>query len=364
MIKLNTYEVEDEYLQDLLDTCSDKSFDEIVEENNIRSKPIKSISNEEWESFEPQIKKNKLYIDEWLDTIIKPNKSAQTLKQYKSCLRQFAFWNENENDGVSFSKIKKRAFLRYQNYLLDTGMSKKTLELKRNAVSSFCNFLEIYISEDDPKYDGFKNFVKGTEIPESKNKVYEKQPVTYDVFVKVCEKLRQLKLHRLYTIWVCLFYTGKRITEILQLKMSDIKNVPKGQSYIESNPIRGKGRGKEGKIYPIRLNRYCIQALKEYSKNRIDNGSIYVFYGETPDVPLDGDSVREEFQTIISYILQRRVNPHLLRGSFATYLLNNGVSLTTVQQLLQHESVQTTSSFYDLRNKELLINDELKELGI
>lgn len=118
------------------------------------------------------------------------------------------------------------------------------------------------------------------------------------------------------------------------------------------------------KIYPIRLNRYCIQALKEYSKNRIDNGSIYVFYGETPDVPLDGDSVREEFQTIISYILQRRVNPHLLRGSFATYLLNNGVSLTTVQQLLQHESVQTTSSFYDLRNKELLINDELKELGI
>ncbi len=79
---------------------------------------------------------------------------------------------------------------------------------------------------------------------------------------------------------------------------------------------------------------------------------------------LDGDSVREEFQTIISYILQRRCNPHLLRGSFATYLLNNGVSLTTVQHLLQHQNINTTQVFYDLRNKELLVNDELKKLGI
>ncbi len=294
MIKLQTYEVEDEYLQDLLDTCADKSFNN-PEENNIRSKPIKSISNEDWKEFEPIIKKNKKYIDEWLDTIIKPNKSSQTLKQYKSCLRQFAFWNENENEGVSFARIRKRAFLRYQNYLLDTGMSKKTLELKRNAVSSFCNFLEIYIAEDDPSYEGFKNFVKGTEIPEGKAKVYDKQPVTYDEFVKVCDRLQQLKLYRLYTIWVCLFYTGKRITEILQLKMSDIRDVydefvkvcdrlqqlklyrlytiwvclfytgkriteilqlkmsdirdvPQNQSYIESSPIRGKGRGKEGSV--------------------------------------------------------------------------------------------------------------------
>ena len=363
MIKIKSYEVEDEILQELLDNCADGSF-EGLEENKIRSKPIKPISDQDWEDFNPEIKKNKRYIDEWLDTIIRPNKSAQTLKQYKSCLRQFAFWNEKENDGVSFSKIRKRAFIRYQNYLLDTGMSKKTLELKRNAVSSFCNFLEIYIAEEDGAYDGFRNFVKGTEIPEGRNKVYDKQPVTYEEFIKVCKRLKQLKTHRLYTIWICLFYTGKRITEILQLKTSDIKDIPEGHSYVESGIIRGKGRGIIGKEYTIRLNKYCIDALKEYMKHRIDNGSEYVFYGETPDVHLDGDTVRVEFSTIISSILGRRCNPHLLRGSFATYLLNNGVSLTTVQQLLKHESVETTSKSYDLRDKESLVNNELKDLNI
>lgn len=363
MLKIKSYEVEDEELQELIDNCSDGWFPN-PEENNIRSKAIPPITDKEWEEYEPAIAKNKKYIDEWLETVIKPNKSNQTFKQYKSALRQFAFWNEKENEGVSFAKIRKRTFLKYQNYLLDTGMSKKTLELKRNTVSSFCNFLEIYISEEDPTYDGFKNFVKGTEIPESRNKVYEKNPITYDEFCIVCDKLQQLKMYRLYTIWVCLFYTGKRITEILQLKMSDIKDIPEGRSYIESSAVRGKGRGKEGNVYSIRLNKYCMQALKDYIPHRKDNGSIYVFYGETPDVPLEGDMVRIEFQTIISHILKRRCNPHLLRGSFATYLLNNGISLTTVQNLLKHTDISTTSQFYDLRDKDLLANKELEDLEI
>lgn len=361
-IKFKNYEHLDPKIVELYDDLSDENYYKSSTHYD-RATGIKSITDEDWENFNPEVKKNKRYVDEWLRDIVKPNKSSQTYKQYKSCIRQFAFWNEKENDGISYAKIKKRGFLRYQNYLLETGMSKKTLELKRNAVSSFCNFLEIYISEEDDSYESFRNFVKGTEIPQGKEKVYEKKPVTIDEFEKVNDILLKSKNYRLYAIWNCLFYTGKRITEVLQLKVDDIKDIPDGKSYILSSPVRGKGKGKIGKILEIRLNKKCIEALKIYLNVRPKNDNPYLFFSGKEN-HIHQDIVRNEFSTLISTILGRRINPHLLRGSFATYLLNSGISLTTVQQLLSHESVDTTNKFYDLRDKDQLVDKELEELKL
>lgn len=360
-IKMKNYGHLDDKLQEILDDLCDETYYEPIE-NIKRSKGMKPITDEDWENFKPEVPKNKRYIDEWLRDIVKPNKSSQTYKQYKSCLRQFAFWNEHENDGISFAKIKKRGFIRYQNFLIDTGMGKKTLELKRNAVSSFCNFLEIYISEEDGSYEMFRNFVKGTEIPQGKEKVYDKKPITIKEFEKVNDVLLRTKQYRLYAIWNCLFYTGKRITEILQLKTTDIQDIPKGKTYVLSGEVRGKGKGATGKIMTIRLNKHCIDALKLYMKYRRKTDNIHIFQGKDGGY-VNQDAIREEFATIISTILGRRCNPHLLRGSFSSYLLEQGVSLTTVQQLLSHDSVDTTSRFYDLRNKQELVDEELKNLG-
>lgn len=361
-VKFRNYEHLDPETVELYDDLSDENYYKSSKHYS-RSTGITSITDQDWEDFQPEVKKNKRYIDEWLRDIVKPNKSSQTYKQYKSCIRQFAFWNEKENDGISFAKIKKRGFLRYQNYLLETGMSKKTLELKRNAVSSFCNFLEIYISEEDDSYESFRNFVKGTEIPQGKEKIYEKLPVTVEEFEKVNDILLKSKNYRLYAIWNCLFYTGKRITEVLQLKIEDVKEIPEGKSYILSGEVRSKGRGKAGKIISIRLNSKCLEALKVYLGVRPKNDNPYIFFSGK-EKHLNQDVVRNEFSTLISTILGRRINPHLLRGSFATHLLNSGVSLTAVQQLLSHESVDTTSRFYDLRSKEELVDAELENLGL
>lgn len=334
-------------------------------ENDSRAKGLDDITEEEWKKFEPEVAKNKRYIDEWLRDIVKPNKSEKTYKQYKSCIRQFAFWNEKENDGTSFHKLKKRAFVRYQNYLLSTGMSKATISLKRNAVSSFCNFLEIYISEEDDKYEAFRNFVKGTEIPQAKDKVYNKIPVTFDEFNIVKDKLLDNKKYRLYAIWVLLFYTGKRIEEVLQLKLSDIRDIPEGAKFIMSEEVRAKGHGIQGKRIQIRLNSKTIDAVRvwlPYRKSK-NKENPYIFC-DNEDKWVNSNVIRNGFTNIISPILNRRINPHLLRGSFATYLLNQGVSLTVVQQLLSHSSVETTANFYDLRRKEDLINQELENIDI
>lgn len=331
-------------------------------ENQARKKALPKITDEAWEAHEFENKKNKKYIDEWLKEVVYRSKSPATYKQYKSAIRQFAMWNEVENEGTSFHKLKKRAFLRYQNYLLELGMSKKGVEFKRNVVSSFCNFLEVYVSEEDERYESFRNFVKGTEAPSGAEKVYNKTPVTYDEFLLVKKWLLLHKRYMLHAVWTTLFYTGNRIAEVMQIRMSDIRDVPEELKFIKTGPIRGKGKGKDGKELEIRLTRECVEAIQLYiEKDRPDTDSFFVFYGRSwtgnDNEHITPDTIRQYFATVISPILNRRINPHLMRGSFATYLLEKGMQLDVVKELLNHESIETTNKFYDLRDKSAMADD-------
>lgn len=343
--------------------------DYVEKSNESRSKGLESITDEIWNNHKFEVDKNKRYVDEWLRDIIKPNKSEATYKQYKSAIRQFTMWNERENDQQAMYKFKKRAFMRYQNWLAEQGLSKKSIDFKRSVVSSYCNYLEVYISEEDDKYETFKNFVKGTESADAKASVYEKIPVTYEEFVKVNEFLLRQKKYLLHAIWTTLFYTGNRITEVMQLKLEDLKAFNKDAKVNKSQEVRGKGRGKAGKVLHIRLTKECVDAMNLYVKHKRpkeDNGSPYVFFGGSGFGNESGefvsqDTIRLYFQTIISPILGRRINPHLLRGSFATYLLSKGKSLEVVKELLNHNDISVTNKYYDLRNKSQLVDEEMDD---
>lgn len=327
-----------------------------------------NITDSEWESSASINKQNRDYVDEWLDDIIKRSKSEQTYKQYKSALRIFANWIGKH----PFYKIKKRKYIQFQNWLFDEGLSANSIKFKRSAISSFCNFLETYIAEEDLDYETFRNFVKGTEIPSAVEKVYDKQPITYEEFKKIQLKLMIKKKYMLHALITTLFYSGNRITEVLQLRVSDLyttnvvekvsrRKIPEGKQSIASGDIRAKGKGLSGKIVNIRINKDMIRTLCRYcEKYRKDTDSEYIFNGQKD--MLSQETVRTYFRTVVSEIVGRRINPHSLRGSFATYLLNKGVDIDIVRQLLNHKNIETTSKFYDLRSKEDTLDKELGKI--
>lgn len=328
-----------------------------------------NITDEQWENSVIINKQNKEYVDEWLDDIIKRSKSKQTYKQYKSALRIFTNWVGKH----PFYKIKKRKYIQFQNWLFDEGLSSNSIKFKRSAVSSFCNFLETYVSEEDLDYEMFRNFVKGTEIPSAVEKVYDKKPISYEEFKKIQLKLMIAKKYMLHALVTSLFYSGNRITEVLQLKVSDLyttntiekinrKKIQDGKQCIMSGDIRGKGKGLTGKTLNIRINKDMIRTLCRYcEKYRGDTDNEYIFNGKKD--MLSQETIGTYFRTIVSDIVGRRINPHLFRSSFATYLLDKGVDIDSVRQLLNHENIETTSKFYDLRSKDNALDKALDKIN-
>ena len=103
--------------------------------------------------------------------------------------------------------------------------------------------------------------------------------------------------------------------------------------------------------------------IKRKSFSRKDNNPALFVTSKKPHGRLGKRSIQREINKIAHRSgLNKSVFPHLLRHSMATAAINNGISITTVQRLLGHESPETTLIYADLNQD--TIKQEYKKLGV
>lgn len=290
-------------------------------------------------------------IQEFFDN--KPTLSPDTKKQYWSALRQFAYWIYQNAGDKPLYKIKKRDFTRFMSYLVNRGMSSSGLKFKKSAVSSLCVYIEDNVTDDDEmeEYSHFRNFTKAfKDIP--LNYVYEKIPISEEEYLKLLEALED-DGNYMGLAWVaCAFNCGARRGGIRQFKTECVKDgIPEGKSFVYSNQVREKGRSVDGKIVKYMLNADCVKYINLWLEHRgYDHEYIFTtkYNGE---VHMVSKSWADDLcSNVLSDILGRRINPHLFKASAVTNLLNKGKDIKVVSKLIaQHNSVETTMKFYDLR---------------
>ena len=146
-----------------------------------------------------------------------------------------------------------------------------------------------------------------------------------------------------------LYGTGLRITEMLDLKLTDID--------FENCIVRCFGKGSKERIVPI--GEYIIDSLSSYlenGRNLLINKkkvSDYLFLNKF------GDRLsRFSFFKILKELLREKgikkdVSPHSLRHSFATHMLENGADLRSIQELLGHSDIATTRIYTHITNKKV-----------
>lgn len=280
------------------------------------------------------------YLDKYLQYLqYQRNYSIDTVISYKRDIVEFLDYIEEYNlDMYDFSYEEVRKYLVYLNKKKDKN---STVSRKISSLRSFYKFLaKREIVENNP--------FSLVSLPKKEKKLprffyYNELELLFQT-----PRLDTVLGQRDRLILEMLYATGVRVSELVNIKLSDISR----------KEIRIVGKGNKERV--VRFGEYVEDILKlylsdAYNQLNLDN-SEYLFIN-SHGAQLTTRGVRYILDRVISRTtLEKNISPHMLRHSFATHLLNEGCDILTVQELLGHESLTATSIYTHVTN------DRLKEV--
>lgn len=143
-------------------------------------------------------------------------------------------------------------------------------------------------------------------------------------------------------IFITLYACGLRVSELVNLKISDIDS--KRMLILIKDSKGGKDR------YVVLSQKHLLLLRKYYIAEKI-KPSLYLFPGKYHDKPMTPRPLQSMFSRIrINSTLNKKITPHTLRHSYATHMLEDGVDIRKIQMLLGHNSLRTTAGYLHIVN--------------
>ena len=146
--------------------------------------------------------------------------------------------------------------------------------------------------------------------------------------------------HRNRAIIEMLYGSGLRVSELVNLRLSDI--------YLTEGYMRITGKGSKQRLVPISsvATKWFTYWLEDRSKLDIKPQAKDIAFLNRYGRQLTRAMIFTIIKTLAHQAgIQKTISPHTLRHSFATHLLQNGADLRIIQQLLGHESITTTEIY-------------------
>ena len=246
--------------------------------------------------------------------------SYMTIKAYKQCLNGLFYFHKN----IPPAQIAENHVRTYLLHLLkQKGISESSQNQIVNAAKFYLEQVlgreRLYIQIERPKRTkALPNFLSKEEV------------------VKVLQAPGNLK-HR--CILTMIYSAGLRLGELVRLRVQDIRFDDR-LVQIKDN----KGKNDRNSILSERM----LESLKEYL--HIYQPKYWLFEGQD-----GGQYSTRSVQEIMRMAVQKSgVNPyatvHTLRHSFATHMVQNGVNLRVIQELLGHNDPKTTEIYTHIVN--------------
>ena len=111
------------------------------------------------------------------------------------------------------------------------------------------------------------------------------------------------------------------------------------------------------------LSEKVLNTLRDYWKNY--HPAVYLFKGQRRGYPIANTTVQHTFKKAVKQSgINKDPGVHSLRHSFATHLLEKGVSLLAIQKLLGHSHLKTTTIYTHLQTSPATIKSPLDDLNI
>jgi site-specific recombinase XerD len=240
--------------------------------------------------------------------------SQKTLSGYKMELSMFAKYVNKAIVQITTSDIRK--------YLAhNTKWKITTVDGKLSVIKTFFGWLvkeEMLLRDPSAKINAPK---KPKRLPKSLS--IEELEIVRDS----CETMRERALIEV------MYATGARLSEIMNMKISDIN------SQDMSMHVIGKG-DKERIVY---LSIKAMHQLRKYLNSRKDDCEYLFVTKRRPESKMGTRSIERIVDKIQARAnISKKLTPHVFRHTFATLAMGNGADLADVQQLLGHENPSTT----------------------
>lgn len=262
---------------------------------------------------------------------VEKNLSIHTLRAYESDLNQFfGFWTQlPEQDKQHLGP--RQIIERYLVNLFHKKIDKSTIARKFSCFKSFEKFLQtqgiiLKLKLQRPRLD------KKLPIYLSVDEVF------YLLDTIPNEQLPTKKPARDKAIFELLYATGIRCSELVAIKFKDLD--------MTNKTIRIKGKGKKERM--VLFGQKAQEKMNHYFHNerpKVAHPDEHIFLNNRDEL-LTTRSIQRVFEMFRSFLkFERRITPHKIRHSFATHLLNQGVDLRTVQELLGHKTLASTEKY-------------------
>jgi integrase/recombinase XerD len=254
-------------------------------------------------------------------TLMLKRYSWRTIKSYKNCFRQFI----RHYDVVKPSEISRKQI---DAYIYGLIKERNISQSHQNQILSAIKMFYGTVIQQEYKVQDLFRPKKAQKLP----RVLSEQEVTY--LLRAVDNLK----HR--CILMLIYSAGLRLGEVINLRLGELQ--PEHNRLF----VRG-GKGKKDRCTLLSEKVWVL--LQEYIK--LHQPIDWLFEGQT-----GGQYSERSVQEIFTRAkLKSMINPdatvHTLRHSFATHLLEKGVDLRYIQELLGHESSKTTEIYTHITHK-------------
>jgi site-specific recombinase XerD len=278
------------------------------------------------------------------------NLSAYTLRNYRSDLEHFLFalagWD------VDPMQAQRTDLRRYLAVLLGEGVANASVRRKVSTIRSFYKWLRQEGQLENDPFFGVTGPKAARRLPD----ILTSEDIDRMTAAADGREPADLRDRALLEL---LYAAGLRVSEVASLDVSELD--------VRDRSVRVHGKGKKERIGVF--GEPAATALNRY----LHDGRPELVAGKETALFLNrfgGRLTTRSVQTLVRKYatkagLPLAVHPHLLRHSFATHLLDGGADLRVVQELLGHESPNTTQIYTHVSEakKRETMESAFEELG-
>jgi integrase/recombinase XerC len=269
------------------------------------------------------------------------NYSSHTVLSYSNDLREFSSFVETQQGEFNPIDIQSKIIRQWIVFLMDGGMSPRSVNRKISTLKSFYRFLlrrNLALINPTKKINSLKT--------EKNLPLFFKESEMENVLISESGDLNFESCRN--RLIIAMFYeTGIRLSELVEMKDADVD--------LSIKTIRVLGKRNKQRIIPF--GEQLLQDIILYKQIRTNElGNTFYFFTKKDGEKMYSKLVYQIVHTIMSQqssLIKR--SPHVLRHTFATTILNGGADINAVKELLGHANlaatqVYTHTTFEQLRN--------------